>query len=196
MGRRRNPVLSEYFYRHDKLPDSSNRYEQSCKACGERFPKGRSETLQAHLSKHCRAISPQDRARAIAQLRKAADDGGNYSDASLPAQTGNQKQTAMTALDALAEISSQHLSTRGSASGTNNATPAPQPDRSQQPLSADDFLVSDMKGDGTLENGRAGIYHPRRQGGGSGDVDLTRAQEAPRPMPLSCNSRNPPTRVL
>jgi hypothetical protein len=60
-----NPVvILQYFDRGQKLNDSSNRYEHTCKACGEHFPKGRSDRMTSHLSK-CTALSPSDRQRAL-----------------------------------------------------------------------------------------------------------------------------------
>ena len=44
-----------------KLNDNSNRYPHTCRACGENFPKGRIDSLTAHLTKKCPAISESDR---------------------------------------------------------------------------------------------------------------------------------------
>lgn len=35
MGRRPNVVVGEFFHRGQKLEDSSNRYQHTCKKCGE-----------------------------------------------------------------------------------------------------------------------------------------------------------------
>jgi len=35
MGRRPNQLVLEYFNRGHKLPDSSNRYEHTCKRCNQ-----------------------------------------------------------------------------------------------------------------------------------------------------------------
>jgi hypothetical protein len=59
MGRRPDQEVAEYFERGPKLQDSSNRYEQTCKKCGEVFPKGRSDNLRSHL----RVCLPSDRER-------------------------------------------------------------------------------------------------------------------------------------
>jgi len=40
MGRKPNPLISEYFERGAKINDKSNRYPHRCKLCGEVFPKG------------------------------------------------------------------------------------------------------------------------------------------------------------
>lgn len=56
MGRRPNRRVLEYFDRGARLDDNSNRYEHRCKACGEHFPKGRTETLIAHIERRCPSI--------------------------------------------------------------------------------------------------------------------------------------------
>ncbi|KAL8689986.1 MAG: hypothetical protein Q9218_004471 [Villophora microphyllina] len=62
MGRKPNQLILEYFDRGARLTDNSNRYEQRCKACGERFPKGRAETLIVHIESKCPAIRRRDQA--------------------------------------------------------------------------------------------------------------------------------------
>lgn len=69
MGRRPNPLVTEFFTRGPKLPDSSNRYEHTCKLCGENFPKGRADTLLSHLTKTCQAIPAADKERVVQQTR-------------------------------------------------------------------------------------------------------------------------------
>lgn len=49
MGRRPNQLILEYFERGPKLEDASNRYQHTCKSCGERFAKGRIDSLTSHL---------------------------------------------------------------------------------------------------------------------------------------------------
>ncbi|KAI2465098.1 hypothetical protein F4781DRAFT_410682 [Annulohypoxylon bovei var. microspora] len=68
MGRRPNPIIVAYFERGPKLDDNSNRYHHRCKACGEDFPKGRSDSLTAHLTKRCPAISQADRVNVCLTL--------------------------------------------------------------------------------------------------------------------------------
>ncbi|KAK2613413.1 hypothetical protein N8I77_000330 [Diaporthe amygdali] len=68
MGRRPNQVIQQYFQRGPKLADNSNRYPQTCKLCGENFPKGRIDSLTTHLTKRCPAISEQDRINACLML--------------------------------------------------------------------------------------------------------------------------------
>ncbi|KAL8653075.1 MAG: hypothetical protein Q9210_002321, partial [Variospora velana] len=60
MGRRPNQRVLEYFDRGARLEDNSNRYEHTCKACGEHFPKGRIETLIAHIESKCPSITRHD----------------------------------------------------------------------------------------------------------------------------------------
>ncbi|KAI0882766.1 uncharacterized protein GGS22DRAFT_40400 [Annulohypoxylon maeteangense] len=68
MGRRPNQVIVQFFERGPKLNDNSNRYHHRCKACGEDFPKGRSDSLTAHLLKKCPAISQADRVNVCLTL--------------------------------------------------------------------------------------------------------------------------------
>jgi hypothetical protein len=35
MGRRPNAVVGEFFHRGQKLDDNSNRYQHTCKKCGQ-----------------------------------------------------------------------------------------------------------------------------------------------------------------
>ncbi|KAI4177261.1 MAG: hypothetical protein LQ348_005866 [Seirophora lacunosa] len=57
MGRRPNQRVLEYFDRGARLEDHSNRYEHTCRACGQPFPKGRIETLIAHIERRCPSIT-------------------------------------------------------------------------------------------------------------------------------------------
>jgi hypothetical protein len=92
MGRRPNQLILEYFERGAKLEDASNRYQHTCKACGEKvcspacgecrnevtdriadrvqFPKGRIDSLTNHLVKRCPALPMQDRQRALLQMHE------------------------------------------------------------------------------------------------------------------------------
>ncbi|EEQ30978.1 conserved hypothetical protein [Microsporum canis CBS 113480] len=65
MGRKPNKLITEFFRRGEKLPDSSNRYEHTCRLCGEKFLKGRPDTLINHITKICPAISTADRDRVV-----------------------------------------------------------------------------------------------------------------------------------
>lgn len=64
MGRRPNALVLENFVRGQKRNDSSNRYAQTCKHCGEHFVRGRSESLFIHITKKCPAISEAERIQA------------------------------------------------------------------------------------------------------------------------------------
>lgn len=61
MGRRPNPIISKYFRRGDKIGDASNRYQYTCKKCGERFPKGRIDGLYNHCTKKCAVLSLREK---------------------------------------------------------------------------------------------------------------------------------------
>ena len=63
MGRKPNQLVLEYFDRGAKLEDNSNRYVHTCKACRKDFPKGRIESLMAHIEKSCPSIRRKDRTR-------------------------------------------------------------------------------------------------------------------------------------
>ena len=117
MGRKPNQLILEFFERGQKLEDASNRYQHTCKACGENFPKGRIDSLTTHLVKKCHAIPLRDRQRALLQLHELPDvtDGDLHSreggsgvlekggSVDLPF-TGNR---SLTGLEALAEASRQ-----------------------------------------------------------------------------------------
>lgn len=76
----RTAVVLQYFQRGPKLNDSSNRYEHTCKACGQHFPKGRIENMQTHLEKQCTAISPIDRQKALISWKASSSDGSHMHD--------------------------------------------------------------------------------------------------------------------
>ncbi|KAI0838925.1 hypothetical protein F5Y06DRAFT_35582 [Hypoxylon sp. FL0890] len=121
MGRRPNPLILEFFERGAKLNDNSNRYHHRCKACGEDFPKGRSDSLTAHLTKKCPAISEADRINACLALHGLPNgstrnqfDGLLHSGpnpgptAIQPAAPLEQSQNQIwTPLETLAEVSRQ-----------------------------------------------------------------------------------------
>jgi hypothetical protein len=117
MGRKPNQLITEFFIRGPKLEDSSNRYEYTCRACAEHFPKGRMDTLMTHLTQKCMAVSPEDRQRALFQLPRTTEQAGsgiqnmrgNYD---LPLMTHPGKAPAgqaseLAGLEALAEASRQ-----------------------------------------------------------------------------------------
>lgn len=107
MGRKPNQLILEFFERGAKLEDSSNRYQHTCRSCGEKFPKGRIDSLTNHLVKKCPAISLRDRQKALLQLNDLPDinDARNQvNQASVELPAGNQRWTA---LETLAEVSRQ-----------------------------------------------------------------------------------------
>lgn len=61
-------MILQHFERGAKLNDSSNRYEHTCKGCGEKFPKGRIDSLTAHILKKCVAMRDQDRQKAAMEF--------------------------------------------------------------------------------------------------------------------------------
>lgn len=79
MGRKPNAIVSEFFSRGAKLHDSSNRYEHTCKLCGENFPKGRTDSLLGHLLKTCQAIPTADRQRVDRLTRTTSERGSGSS---------------------------------------------------------------------------------------------------------------------
>ena len=118
MGRKPNRLVLEFFDRGAKLPDGSNRYEHTCKACGEFFPKGRIESLMSHVTTKCQAIAPEDRHRARVQLYERPDEELRDTSGSLkPSATSKgQRYTTklpftggrnFTGLEVLAEASRQ-----------------------------------------------------------------------------------------
>ncbi|PGG96380.1 hypothetical protein AJ79_09620 [Helicocarpus griseus UAMH5409] len=76
MGRKPNSIVSEFFNRGAKLADSSNRYEHTCKSCGQNFPKGRADSLLSHLVKTCQAISTADKQRVLHLWRSTPGERG------------------------------------------------------------------------------------------------------------------------
>ena len=138
-------MILHHFERGAKLKDSSNRYEHTCKACGEKFPKGRIDSLTTHLLKKCRGIAIEDRQQAVLDfhnLPTTSSDGARAGNAEvqlngptveLPIGTSN-----WTALETLAEVSRQiDLSEKHDDRSVNNksvgggsrASEPPLPDR-------------------------------------------------------------------
>jgi hypothetical protein len=105
-------LILQHFERGPKLNDASNRYEHTCKGCGEKFPKGRIDSLTAHILKKCVAMRDQDRQRAAIQfnhlneLQNAAHGHGDIhmkgKTVDLPIVNRN-----WSALETLAEVSRQ-----------------------------------------------------------------------------------------
>ncbi|KIV79444.1 hypothetical protein PV11_07006 [Exophiala sideris] len=72
MGRRPHPLITEFYIRGAKVCDTSNRYDHTCRKCGEHVPKGRIENLQAHLTKHCTALNKFERVKILLRFHDLA----------------------------------------------------------------------------------------------------------------------------
>lgn len=115
MGRRPNQLILEFFERGPKLEDASNRYQHTCKTCGEKFPKGRIDSLTTHLVKKCQAIRLRDRQRALLQLHELPDfadgDSSGKEGGGGVVEKGRRVELPfagnLTGLEALAEASRQ-----------------------------------------------------------------------------------------
>ncbi|KAJ4296653.1 hypothetical protein N0V90_006701 [Kalmusia sp. IMI 367209] len=120
MGRRPNQLILEFFERGPKLEDASNRYQHTCKSCGEKFPKGRIDSLTNHLVKKCPALPLRDRQRALLQIHELPDLPALSQPAAGPLQAGQTmnlpftpSKQGLSALETLAEVSRQHLNLSG-----------------------------------------------------------------------------------
>jgi hypothetical protein len=108
-------LILQHFERGAKLPDSSNRYQHTCKACGEKFPKGRIDSLTNHLVKKCPALSLEDRQKALLELNNLPQIGNGAGGSSGVPMNGptvdlpinGRPWEPMTALSVLAEASRQ-----------------------------------------------------------------------------------------
>ena len=114
MGRKPNQLILEFFVRGPKLEDSSNRYQHTCKACGEKFPKGRIDSLTNHLVKKCQAIPLRDRQRVLLRLHELPDltEGDANKDPNAPGGKGKSGDGSFNrpnfdGLNVLAEASRQ-----------------------------------------------------------------------------------------
>ncbi|KAJ5926632.1 hypothetical protein N7516_008405 [Penicillium verrucosum] len=114
MGRKPNQLILEFFHRGPKLEDASNRYQHTCKACGEVFPKGRIDSLTNHLVKKCQAIPLRDRQRVLLRLHELPDltDGDSSKDSpsggkGKSADGGFPNRQNFDGLNVLAEASRQ-----------------------------------------------------------------------------------------
>ncbi|QDS74552.1 hypothetical protein FKW77_007836 [Venturia effusa] len=98
MGRKPNPILQRFFERGPKIRDASNRYQHTCRRCGEKFEKGRQETLVLHVTRRCHVITKEERDGFLHDITSTA-----------PVSQSTIKQTrTLSGLDALAEVSQQH----------------------------------------------------------------------------------------
>ena len=78
MGRKPNPLIGANFDRGPKLNDNSNRYEHTCKSCGQVFPKGRAEALMNHVLKKCPSITDDTRTALLSQTYNLPLAGGSF----------------------------------------------------------------------------------------------------------------------
>ncbi|KAL3428391.1 hypothetical protein PVAG01_01900 [Phlyctema vagabunda] len=144
MGRKPNALILEYFERGQKLEDASNRYQHTCKACGEKFPKGRIDSLVNHLVKKCPAISLRDRQKVLLQLNNLPDlaDDSRARNGDAPVNGPTVELPVVnrnwTALETLAEVSRQinrnetevdRTVHNNSAGARSRASEPPRPDR-------------------------------------------------------------------
>lgn len=106
MGRKPNPLITEFFIRGAKLNDSTNRYQHTCRRCGELFAKGRVDAMTSHLMTKCPAISEPDRTRATLEVAGWAPNrpGATYHRKLPPKETIPEEWSA---LETLAEASRQ-----------------------------------------------------------------------------------------
>ncbi|KAI9890182.1 MAG: hypothetical protein M1814_004344 [Vezdaea aestivalis] len=112
MGRKPNKLVIEFFSRGPKLEDASNRYEHTCKACGERFPKGRIDSLTTHVFKKCPAITVRERQRALLEFNELPSTVQGEREGSVGKGLGRGKtielpvgNPSLARLEALAEVS-------------------------------------------------------------------------------------------
>ncbi|KAI9640695.1 hypothetical protein NHQ30_011004 [Ciborinia camelliae] len=113
MGRKPNPLILQHFERGAKLNDSSNRYQHTCKACGEKFPKGRLDTLMAHIIRKCPALDRLEKQRLALQFNNLPELSERNNNQQMNIQSANRQTTAirgrpfqgMTPLETLAEVS-------------------------------------------------------------------------------------------
>ena len=129
MGRKSNPITSKHFSRGDKIQDASNRYQYTCRHCGEHFPKGRLETLYGHVTQRCTALSTTEKRNVVLHIREidlaaaAAAAAKNQSTPKLSRGTGQPGPSPhnqdCARLNALAEVSGRRQGTQ-----TSYATPS------------------------------------------------------------------------
>ncbi|ESZ92924.1 hypothetical protein SBOR_6697 [Sclerotinia borealis F-4128] len=138
MGRKPNPLILQHFERGAKLNDSSNRYQHTCRSCGEKFPKGRLDSLINHIIKKCPAIDRTEKQRLVLEFNNLPELADRTQGQQMNIQNVNSHQTAaingsfegMTPLETLAEVSrdmaeSEHRNHRpGNGSARGGSQPA------------------------------------------------------------------------
>lgn len=169
MGRKPNALIVEYFHRGAKIADASNRYEHTCKRCGEQFPKGRIDSLTAHLTKKCIGLTMPERTKIVLRLHDLADPTANP-ELNNGLRDGNQveagntldlpftptKQQNFNALNVLAEASRRVGGDGPVASGYTAAEQA-HPHDHAQPLPLDPQLEIDSFAQHLLESPDDGL---------------------------------------
>ncbi|KAF2735236.1 hypothetical protein EJ04DRAFT_492078 [Polyplosphaeria fusca] len=189
MGRKPNSLILTFFERGPKLEDASNRYQHTCKSCGEKFPKGRIDSLTNHLVKKCPALPIRDRQHAVLQLHGLPDLPENMAHMATPPQNGQTMnlpfapaKQSMSALETLAEVSRQHLDLSGKRVPASKRRKTPPPTNASTAgthEAFDEFLVDDR------------IEHPHAM---SQSMDVSSAPALPPiyqfngPVPHSPNS--------
>merc|ERR1711881_306566 len=100
-------AIRHFFERGPKLNDNSNRYQQTCKRCGEKFEKGRQEALVAHVAKACQGVSFQERERFLSEIQHGKASAKSKK---VPSSTAEPVQAVpeLSGLEALAEVSRHH----------------------------------------------------------------------------------------
>jgi hypothetical protein len=144
MGRKPNALILTYFERGPKLEDSSNRYQHTCKSCGERFPKGRIDSLQNHLLKKCPALSAAQKQNALAQffnLEQAASRNGAQMAAPPVEIPGSQ---SWTALETLAEVSRQVNLSESQIDRSQGNRSSGSRSRTEEPVRIDRFELQEQ----------------------------------------------------
>ena len=121
-------MILRHFDRGAKLSDNSNRYEHTCKRCGEKYPKGRSDALINHILKKCSRITADERKKAFIEHGNLPDDGTYFMHGQL--QNGQQGEVPnggnnWNALQVLAEVSRNFEQPLNSArnAGPHNGAP-------------------------------------------------------------------------
>ena len=108
MGRKPNPLITEFFDRGKKLEDSSNRYEYTCKGCEKFFDRGRIDTLTRHL-RTCGATNQQDLQSALLKAKGRPDsdlsESGEEADQVNISQVTLRESEDLSGLQLLAQAS-------------------------------------------------------------------------------------------
>lgn len=105
------------------VDDNSNRFQHTCKRCGEHFPKGRLETLVLHLNRRCSGLTQADRIwisqqQEVEKISKPAKRNHAETFPNVNAATNSGYQAELqpphaqhqSALETLAEVSGQYSS--------------------------------------------------------------------------------------